>query len=205
MNTELILPDKSELATASTSELKADLGKAIGLTARAITYVAVIWAELTRRGEDLSEYKFALADYMLSVADGRLLPEAVAQLAGRLRTLEAVAQLPVERQKYLVEGGTVEVLKPDGAVTPRTLDSLTFTEVARVIRAGSILTPAEQKLSLQRTRNQVVRRRQAGAGRPPRIAVDREAGTIHIGKSAVPMEKILIALRGAGYQIADPV
>lgn len=186
--------DRTFLTHAETSELRRMLAEAIGITAQAIARVAMIWDELSRRGEDLSAIKFALRDYMRSVATGTLLPEAVALLAGRVRTLNLVADLPVAEQRRLVDGGTIEVVTPDGVV-PKTIADLTFPEAARIIRSGQVLSPAEQRLALARM--QQSRRRQQ-LGRPPRVIVDKEAGEVRIGVSRAPVERVLAALRAAG-------
>lgn len=185
---------KPRLAKMTTEDLRRELGEAIGLTARAIARVAVIWDELTRRGEDLSGYKFALRDYMHAVASGRLLPEAVAQLAGRIRTLDLVAQLPVEEQQRLVDGDPVELLTADGVVQ-KPLSDLTWPEAARIIRNGHILSPQEQEIAMSRMQ---AARRRSRRGRPPRILVDTAAGELRVGTASVPVERVLAALRSAG-------
>ncbi len=148
---------------------------------------------------DLSQYQFTLRSYMPGVAGGRIAPETVALLAGRIRTLDAVAQLPIQEQRRLTAGEPIAVRAPDGAVVSRSLADLTWTEAARVIRDGRILTPAEQELTLRRMSNSRARRR---SGRPPRVAIDGNGLTLRVGTHEIPMERLLAALRAHGYEVS---
>lgn len=190
---EITKYEGAALAGASADELRAELGRAIGITARAIQYVATIWAELERRGEDLSDVRFALRDYMRDVAEGRLLPEAVANLAGRRRTLAAVATLPVDEQRRLIDGAPVELARPDGGAERKTIADMTLAEVSLVIRDGAVRPVEAQRLALSR------RRPKPRRGRPPRIIVDKETATVRIGTHTVEVEGVISALAAAGY------
>lgn len=167
------------------------------MTARAIATVATIWTELERRGEDMSGYKFALRGYMRAVASGRLIPEAVAALAGQLRTLDRVAELPVDEQRRLIDGAPITLVTADGSTIERRLSDMTWTETARVLRGGQIMTPAEQQIAMQRNR----KTRRSPAGRPYRILIDD--GLMRIGTVTVPLDRVLAALRSAGYTLTD--
>jgi hypothetical protein len=186
------------LSSLETAELHLQLDAAIGLTARSISRVAAIWVELERRGEDMSRHRFSLRSHMRAVADGHLMPEAVAALAGQPRTLQLVADLPVRDQRRLIEGETITVLDGNGAPVDRTLANMTFGEAARVIRNGRILTAEEQRMALDRVRKQP--RLTPRTGRPPRIVVAN--GLVQIGAtSPVPIERVLAVLREAGYYL----
>lgn len=199
MSKDLKTLPKGEVALSnlSTEELRQELHSAIGLTARAIAKVAAIWEELTRRGEDLSDVKFALRDYMRDVASGRLLPEAVALLAGRVRTLRLVSELPVETQRSLVAGESVDLLGVDGTVIKKNIAELSWTESARVMRDGHLLSTAEQKVSLDRMK---LPKRRSHQGRPVRISVSAADGEVRVGATRIPMERLLAALRAAGIR-----
>lgn len=194
-----LLPSESDasrdLRTMDTEALREELYNAIGITVRAIERVAAIWTELEARGEDLSDVRFALSSYMRPVQSGRLLPEAVAQLAGRRRTLDLVATLPVADQRRLIEGEAVEVVKGDQETVEKNLDQMTFSETAAVIRDGMIRTVNEQRLALKRLGERRPRRR---GGRKPRIAVDRDNATVKVGAATVALDDLLASLRAAG-------
>jgi hypothetical protein len=193
----LTTPEPSELGALSTDELHRHLTTAIGLTARAIANVASIWTELERRGEDLSRYKFALRGYMRAVSAGTLLPEAVASLAGQVRTLDLVASLPVPEQRRLIDGAEIEIVT-GGGTTRKRLPDLTWTEAARVIRDGTVRSVGEQQLALQRSERT---RRAPVKGRPRRVLV--ADGLMTIGTVSVELERVLSALRVAGYTVTE--
>lgn len=186
----------TNLTEIPTDDLRAQLAEAIGMTAHAIQRVALIWRELTVRGEDLSNLRFALRDYMLDVADGRILPETVASLAGEVRKLRLVGSLPVEDQRRLViDGATVPVVTA-GAVVERSLDQMTFSEASRVIRGGTLRSPEEQQIAARR---RPVTGRAARVGRPVKLVVNKGTGMIDVAGKQVAVEDMLAALRANGY------
>jgi hypothetical protein len=161
MTTEIVerAPDALELQDMPTAELRRALDEALGITETAIRRVAVIWRELVRRGEDLTGVRFTLAPYMLPVAEGRLLPALVVELAGQARSLARLAELPVADQERLVAGAPIEVYRGEGKVEARPLRDMTFSEVALAVRDGRLLSAAEQRLTHQLA--QVTRQRKA--------------------------------------------
>ena len=188
-------PVALELAEVSTSALKKQLRDAIGITEQAIIRVASIWQELTRRGEDLSEFRFALAPFLLPVAQGKLLPALVVSMAAQPRALQRVAALPVQEQGELLSGKQIEVYKGDGQIETKSLPAMTFAEIVSSIRDGHILTKDEQALAMKRSDAASARR---GKGRPPRILVRHDVGTVQIGSLNIDLERLLSALRTAG-------
>lgn len=194
---------RTDLSAMTTAEMKAELHKAIGITAQAIARVALLWTELTRRNEDLSDVPFALAAYMADVASGRLLPEAVAALAGRVRTLKIVSDLPIDEQRsIIIDQRAIPILAADGEVRKKRLDDLTFAETARVIADGRVRSIDEQRLVLGRAETAAAaRRNRPRRGPRPRITVDPD-NVVHIGLLRVPAEDVIAALRTAGL-IAD--
>jgi hypothetical protein len=197
MTRDLESPRSQQLAAMSVLDLRRELSSAIGLTAQAISRVATIWDELTRRGEDLSDVRFALRDYMRAIAAGRLMPEAVAMLAGNVRTLNLVAALPLVDQHRLVVGDTIDIATSTGTVSKK-LSDLTFQEASRSIRNGQILTVSEQSMVLQRATAALRRPR---AGRPHRVSVNTETGEIKIGTISLPIDRVTAALRAAGIKV----
>lgn len=108
----------------STDELRAELARAITMTADALAYLAQCWVELERRGEDLSDLRISLAPYLRDVAQGRLAPEAVLTFAGQRMVLRWVAKQPIDAQRAIAAGAAIEVVAPDGTarqVAPRDL------------------------------------------------------------------------------------
>lgn len=95
------------LAKASTEELRAELATALKLTADHLVRLAMIWAELERRGEDLSALKNGIGKYLPMIASGAVLAETVVAFAGEPLMLSRAAKLPVEEQLKAIEAGTV--------------------------------------------------------------------------------------------------
>lgn len=112
------IQDVAELASASTTQLKEELAKAVTITAETLQYMGRIWQELERRGEDMSELRSGLAAYLPAIASGRLRAEAVVRFAGKAMLLNKLAALPINQQDELLAAGEIEVIAPnsDGGV-----------------------------------------------------------------------------------------
>lgn len=95
------------LAKASTEELRAELAAALKLTAEHLVRLALVWAELERRGEDLSALKNGIGKYLPMIASGAVLAETVVAFAGEPLMLSRAAKLPVDQQLKAIEAGTV--------------------------------------------------------------------------------------------------
>jgi hypothetical protein len=77
------------------------------LTSEYLLYLAAIWGELERRGEDLSDLKRGIGKYLPLIASGSVLADTVVAFAGEPATLRAVAALPPKEQERIVRGGGV--------------------------------------------------------------------------------------------------
>jgi hypothetical protein len=197
---DLTKAEPIDLADAPTAALHEALRDAIGVTARAIAQVARLWVELERRGENMDGYRWTLRQFMRPVAEGRVLPEVVAQLGGEPRKLSLVAELPVADQRRLViDAEPVEIAGADGGTRRTSVAQMTYTEAARVIRDGAVRTPREQMMTL--TKMQRRREKAPGRGRPYRIAVDIDGGVVRIGDREVDLLKLAAAMRAAGIDV----
>lgn len=188
-------PMRVELESVPTTDLRRQLDEAIGVTEAAIISVATIWAELTRRGENLSDIRFSLAPFMLPVARGQLLPGLVVAMSGQTRALQRVAELPVDDQTRLVNGDTVEIYRDDGRTERKSLADMTYSEIALTIRDGHIRTAAEQALAFKRTL--AARPRKTPRGRPAKIVVLPD-NVVRIGTIEITAERLIAELRSAG-------
>lgn len=184
-------PAELELQSASTAQLREQLRTAIGVTENAIRTVAMIWRELVRRGEDMSEFRMALSRFFMPVAEGRLLPALVVRLSGQPRALERLAELPIDVQQALVQNRPVEIYRGEDRVESLTLDEMTWGDVALAIREGRIWSAAEQRLAFQRSHRP---RRPSRRGRPYKIDLDGD-DNLTIGKVTVPVERVIALLR----------
>lgn len=148
--TELIVPDRNEITGWDTARLRSELTRAVTLTAAGLAYLAMIWNELTRRGEDLSELRSGLATYLPMIANGTLAAEAVVQFAGQRGLLNRLAHRPLDEQRRLAEGEPVPVAigAEERLLTAR---QLTMRQVAIVFDdQGRVRSPIEQRQALER-------------------------------------------------------
>ncbi len=133
------------LREMSIDDLRAEFKKAVEITANHVARLALIWAELERRGEDMSALRSGIGAYLASVAAGRLIPEAVVRLAGNRTALRAIAYLSVGEQRRIITAGTIAV-KRHYAVEDVPIHRLTPADVGRAfdVLEGRIRSPAEQ-------------------------------------------------------------
>lgn len=149
-NAELVPADQRERILAlPTTELRAELSRALKITAEGLSYLAFVWTELERRGEDLSDLRSGLAEYLPQIAAGRLAPEAVVQFAGQKSVIRRVMNMPLDEQVRLAHGEPIPVItKGEEGPIERQLPvrALTASQVAQVFDGfGRVRTPIEQR------------------------------------------------------------
>lgn len=190
--------DIERIPAMDTDELRAELARALSITARNLLYLAAIWKELDSRGVDLSGLRSGLTAYLPLIASGKVLPEVVVQFAGSITLLRAVTGLPPEVQRKLASGESVSVaVRYNGAITHRMLPpaALTARQVRQVFAPTHIRTEAEQLAHLSDPPAVESPRKPVTMGS---VVVDRQAGTVRIGRVIAPVEDVLKALRAAG-------
>lgn len=178
----LMLPDP---ATLDTAILRQQLADSLTLTAHALAYLARVWAELERRGEDLSDLRTGLSLYLPAIAAGKLDARLVVQYAGKRMLLDAASRLPLEEQQRLLETDAVSVVTVDAAgerqVAQTPLGRLRSADIRFVFAEDRVRSIEEQyhlrSLSALRGRK---------TKRPPL--------RLKVGKRAIPLEQVLDAL-----------
>lgn len=98
--------DIASLSAMETADLRAELDRHLRLTVEHLVYVAAIWRELEKRGQDLSELKKGIGAYVAAIAEGRVLAETVVTFAGEPAALKRAAALPIPEQRVAVETRT---------------------------------------------------------------------------------------------------
>lgn len=185
------------LSEKTIPELRSELARCLGMTAEALTRAGVVWVELERRGEDLSDLRRGIARFIPLIASGRLAAESVVTFAGRKRVLLALEGLPLDRQRALAAGELIEVVAPEdlGRVERVPLSALPASRLPAVFADGELLSPAEQRVRLGRRH----RRHQPSddTARHYRPRFDRDAGTVTVGRMAVRHADLLAELSGA--------
>ena len=185
--------DLTALATVPTDDLRKQLAHGLTLTAVTLTRLGAVWAELERRGEDLSDLKTGIARTLPLIAAGRLASEAVVAFAGRPMILRALDGVPLEQQRRLADGEPIPVyLQGESAPMAMPLARIPAAAVTRVISDGIVHTPAEQRLAIRAKKRKTVE-----GDRRYTVTVDREARTIKIGKMTIPIATIIAALAEA--------
>ena len=139
----------AQLKEMDTPALRQELANALGMSANSLVYLAAIWTELEKRGEDLSDLRQGWWAYIPAIAAGTVLPETVAKFAGRPTLLRAISLLPPNEQRAIVDGKSIEFAVREGdQYTHRMLPihALSPTQSRQVFdeRNRTIRTVAEQ-------------------------------------------------------------
>ncbi|WP_406850120.1 hypothetical protein [Chromobacterium phragmitis] len=195
---ELILaaeavPTPAELSNLSTQMLREELARSVELTARHLMRLATIWAELERRGEDLSDLRIGLATFLPQIAARQLSADAVIRFAGQKLLLNAVATLPLPEQERLARGGSVKLLSYDGHGEAVAVDvpahALSAQQIRQVFDLGKMRTIDEQRPRLIRPPAP-----RKNADITADVHYDRQTGLVQIGRRRVPISEILSAV-----------
>lgn len=198
---ELVVTPVSDLAAASTADLRHELARALDITAKHLTYLATIWAELESRGEDLSDLRHGIATYLPMIANNRINADLVVKYAGQKTLLAALAELPIEEQNRVAETGTVSVVVDAAGerVTIETpLAGLSAAQVHQVFSDDGVRSPDEQIALIEATpkfRRSSTRRRIAR-----KIAVEDIDGiqVINVGGKRVRISTVIETLKSEG-------
>ena len=144
---QITLPEITNIQAVPSHDLRRALAQAIGITAKTLAYLAEIWRELERRGEDLSDLRSGLMLYLPLVASGRLEPELVVRCAGQTMLLRAASELPLDQQRELLRTGA-QIATTDAdrqsVVVHKPLERLSAAEVRRLFSMGRVRAAQEQ-------------------------------------------------------------
>lgn len=178
-----------------TPALKAELAKALTMSAKHLAYLGMIWSELERRGEDLSDLRSGLAVYLPLIGAGQLDPDVVVKFAGQKTLLRAISSLPIREQQRIAQGGTIQILgfDPEGRCVSRQLpvQALTAAQVRQAFGDGRIRGPEEQRVLLESTYTVAVLKPKPTAGA---MKFDRSSGRFKVGRTSISVGEILEAL-----------
>lgn len=148
---EMKMPNEN-IRGATTKELKTALSKGLTISAKQLSYLALIWRELEDRGEDLSALKSGLATYLPLIAADILDPEAVVRFAGQKTLLAHLSEIPIKEQRKLLKNNSVELVEfnRNGKLVSESvqLADLTSIQVKQVFHDGVILCADTQKETL---------------------------------------------------------
>lgn len=197
--TNLIPKTESQLATMNTGDLKNHFAESLELTAKHMTYMGMIWLELEKRGEDLSDLKKGLAIYIPMIAHGIVEAETVIQYAGQKTLLTALTALSLDDQRKITGTGTIPYFNTETEATEqRELVDLSVRDITQIFNDDKIRTPDQQQefLSSKTAR--------PGKKRIPRkatrVSIDKQGGAIVTGKSRIDIDSTIAALKASYSQ-----
>lgn len=196
------LPTPYELNSLSTQELRVKLAQSLTLSAQHLAYLAAVWGELEKRGEDLSDLRTGMAVYLPQIAAGRLDAEAVIRFAGQPTVLRSIAGLPLERQRSLAKGEPVRVLtvNAEGEYQDTALPAYTLTaSQARMVFDGEKMRSLDEQRALLESARLSAKRRPA-PGASNRVRYDAKADVVRIGRAAATVGEVSAALAEAARQ-----
>jgi hypothetical protein len=200
------MSDLRDIRTLSTGDLRAELTRGLALTAQTLTRLATIWAELERRGEDLSDLRRGVAAMLPMIAAGTLAAEVVVGFGGRPSLLHALVGLPLERQQAIVAGEPVRLVVEagDGEYAVRLLpaSALTAAQVRQVFGVGQVRAEDEQRAIIEARRTPQRRRSEAISEMSYRVRPVPDKGGIKVGNSFAAVEDVVPALASLNGKLA---
>lgn len=195
---DLVVADHQvpDVTTMPTADLRRELARGLTLTAETLYRLGLVWQELERRGEDLSDLRHGMARTLPLIAAGLLAAEAVVAFAGRPVVLRALEGVPLDEQRRLAAGGPVRVIDPTepGREIEMPLATMPAVAIRLAIDGGEIRTPDAQRLALQPHRR---RRKGEDPGYRYRPRYDAETGTVAVGRMTVRLDDLLRELAAA--------
>ncbi|AUT47027.1 hypothetical protein [Achromobacter sp. AONIH1] len=194
-----------ELGSMSTQQLRERLAQSLTMTAKHLVYLAAIWNELEKRGEDLNDLRVGLASYLPHIAAGRLDADAVIRFAGQPAILKSIAALPVNEQREMAYGKPVRVLSIDGtgAYTEAEIPAYALTaSQARIVFSGDKLrTPVEQQALIESAK--LAKARRVIPGSKNKVRYDPAADVLRIGRSSATVGEVMSALASHASDAGD--
>ncbi|KXZ72117.1 hypothetical protein [Acinetobacter venetianus] len=149
---ELVEINENQLLTLSNDQLIEEFKSSLSITVHHIQKMAVIWKILTERGVDLSAWKKGLLEFLPQIATGNLLPEVITEFAGQKNLILTLSRIPTQKQKLLLDAGTVQKLDITGdnqeIVKDVELTDLKNSDLAQVFKENDIRDVGEQRLYL---------------------------------------------------------
>ena len=152
----------ADLQAMSTEMLKAQLAKAVSITAEYLAYIAMVWQELERRGEDMTAMRHGLMAYVPMIANKELDARVVVNYAGQKTLIALMSNLPLHEQQALIERGSVDIVElgDDKQQLVRTiaLGDLTASQAYQAFGDGEIRpVPQQYQLLLLRDKEGIRR------------------------------------------------
>lgn len=179
-----------DLASMSDTDLMQELVKGLQVSADSLMYIARVWAELEKRGKDLSALRSGPGYTISLIAAGRLAAEAVVAFMGRPSVLQSMEGLPLERQRELANGATLEIYDHEKkAVVKSKIEELPHAVIRKVVTGGRELDPTAQRLAISAKSKPTAK----ASTKQYRVTVNPIDRTLKIGQMEVTIEEVVAA------------
>lgn len=180
----------------TSDQLKEELAKGLSLTAKNIVVLAKIVKRLETRGEDLSDLKIGIINYLRKIAQGQLCADVLVRFAGRPSLIDAISRLPMDDQVKLAKGEQVKiaVYGQDGFLTHRMADPLIMPpdQFRQAFASDHIRGEAEQVLVLDQRRTRKMKKPLEQIGF---LSIDKERGGVSVGKRFISLHDLVAAVK----------
>lgn len=198
----LIIAEKN-LKEISTAELKEALANSLEMTAQHLVLLGRIWVELESRGEDLSALRSGVGLYLSQIGSGKLSAKAVVAFAGQQLLLRELAELPIEEQERLADGGKVPLViehrtSKELKVDYVELSMLHSRHYSQVFNKGLIRNADEQKGLLQAP---TTRKKKPAIPRKRKITVIKDENLVQVGALKLRLDDVVQSLKQAGISV----
>lgn len=205
MKNVTIIEPSGDVTALSTGDLRAELARALELTAHGLARASVIWSELVRRGESVPELRSGLAMWLPRIARGDLAAEAVVAFAGQRMLLQRMVGMPLHEQRKFAEGAEISVaaINEKGEIVgeKKPLVRLSAREILLALGEGGTIRPViEQTRTLSRSLTKIRTRTHSGHSTAT-IRAEKETGLLQIGRTRVDPTDIADALRRLGWKL----
>lgn len=129
----------------TTPQLWKAFREALAFTKQGLEKMAIYYAELQTRKEDLSGFTSPIFAYLPAIAAGKFDPELIVRFGSKPRLMTALSKIvPEDQRKVLASNGNVVVRQPDGSNANINILDLKSGEIDQVFGDGRMRNTAEQ-------------------------------------------------------------
>lgn len=187
------------------AELLLYIRSLLSLTIENIEKLGVAMREARRRNLSMAEFSSGLPSRLIQVAEEKLDAEILVKFCDHAALLDAVKGVPLNEQRKLAQGATVDVVELDRSTgdfitRAKTLRQLTGPQARLVFADGRKVSPADQRAQLKKLANAAKPAAAKESATPKRVSVkpDLETGEIIVGVYRLEARKFLPALKALG-------
>ena len=202
MSNELIKLNENQISSASTNDLKKEFARGLTITSEYLMYMSAIWNELNQRGEDLTDLRSGMMEYMPMIATKQLDAELVVKYAGQKTLLSYLSKLTKKEQSEIVKTGCVDFItvNEEGIKSKKlTLSSARASDLHQAFdpNRGVRSLEEQEEIVLAKERRKTVHRKSRAV---TKILIETGGQNIVAGGKSIKIESILEAV-GDYYKV----